>query len=130
MVSINKVILAGRLVKDPELSLTKNGKSYTNISLAIKEKDEVLFINRITFWERMAEVIVEYTHKGSVVLVEGRLKKNEYETQGGEKRITLDVVGHQIHFLDEKKSSEPKPAKPKQNKINVSEYPSDENIPF
>ena len=131
MVSVNRLILAGHLTKDPELRYTNTGIPVTTLSIAINErvkkddawKEETLFIDRITVWQRQAETAAEYLKKGRAVLIEGRLKKNQWETESGEKRSNLEVVASRIQFLS------PKPSDTESPEDNM-EPMKDENIPF
>jgi single-strand DNA-binding protein len=131
MVSVNRVFLAGRLTKDPELRYTNTGIPVTNLSIAINERvkrndewvEETLFVDRITVWKRQAETAAEYLRKGRLVLIEGRLRKNQWETESGEKRSNLEVVASSVHFLSPKPSSE-------QDEPQDMEPMKDENIPF
>jgi single-strand DNA-binding protein len=133
MVSINKVIIAGRLTKDPELRYTNTGIPVANLSIAINEKykrndewvDETLFIDKITVWQKQAETAAEYLKKGQPVLIEGRLKKNQWETESGEKRSNLEIVASKFHFLSAKQTS-PSGDVPDHD----LEPMKDENIPF
>ena len=131
MVSLNKIILAGRLTKDPELRYTNTGIPVTNISIAINEKvkkdeawvDETLFVDRITIWRRQAEIAAEYLKKGRLVFIEGRLRKNQWETESGEKRSSMEVVATRVQFLS------PKQGDFKEEQSDI-EPMNDENIPF
>src|SRR4030043_150631 len=107
MVSFNKVILIGRLTKDPELRYTNTGIPVTNLSIAINERikkgdewiEETLFVDKIAVWQRQAETAAEYLKKGRLVLIEGRLRKNQWETESGEKRSNLEIVASRVQFL-------------------------------
>jgi single-strand DNA-binding protein len=128
MVSINKVILAGNLTKDPELRYTNTGIPVANLDIAINERikkneewvTETFFVNRITVWQRQAENAAEYLKKGQPVLIEGRLKKNQWETKSGEKINTIEVVASRVHFLSAKSgdvSNEPPDMEPMKDDV-------------
>jgi len=131
MVSVNRVILAGNLTKDPELRYTTTGIPVASLDIAINERvkknddwvDETLFINRITVWRRQAEIASEYLKKGRPVLIEGRLRRSQWETESGEKRSNLEVVASRVHFL----SSKPPDMPTEQENI---EPMKDDDIPF
>ena len=76
MDDFNKAIVIGRLTRDPEIKYTKNEKAVATLNLAINKKfgaqDQTVFIE-VTVWNKMAEVVEQYLHKGSKVLVEGAL---------------------------------------------------------
>jgi single-strand DNA-binding protein len=109
MANFNKVILAGNLTRDPELRYTPNGKAIAKFGLAInrnwttetgEKKEEVTFVD-IDSFGRQAEVISQYLKKGRPVLIEGRLKLDQWDDkQSGQKRSRLGVVLESFSFLD------------------------------
>lgn len=109
MANFNKVILAGNLTRDPELRYTPNGKAIAKFGLAInrtwtsetgEKKEDVTFVD-IDAFGRQAEVISQYLKKGRPVLVEGRLKLDQWDDkQTGQKRSRLGVVLESFSFLD------------------------------
>ena len=102
---MNKVILLGRLGKDPELKYTANGKAYCNLNLATSEswkdkdgnKQESTEWHRLTSWGRQAEVMAEYLKKGSQILVTGKLKTRDYE-KDGQKHYMTEVIVSEFEF--------------------------------
>ena len=99
---LNKVIMIGNLTRDPEQRTTAQGTALTKFDIAVntrrgKDKDEVLFI-RVEAWQKTAELAAQYLTKGSQVLVEGRLKSEEYETKDGQKRKDVVIVADNIRF--------------------------------
>lgn len=115
MASFNRVILLGNLTRDPELRYTPSGTGVTEIGLAVNDKrkgqngewiEEATFVD-ITLWGRTAEVATEYLRKGSPVLIEGRLKYDQWEDKnGGGKRSKLRVVGEKMQLLGTKGGGE------------------------
>lgn len=109
MASMNKVILAGNLSRDPELRFTGSGAAVCEFGLAINSKyksgddwkEDVVFVE-ITTWNKQAENCAEYLKKGSGALVDGRLKLDTWETDDGSKRSKLTVVANAVQFLDKK----------------------------
>jgi single-strand DNA-binding protein len=109
MANFNKVILAGNLTRDPELRYTPAGKAIAKFGMAInrnwttdtgEKKEEVTFVD-IDSFGRQAEVISQYLKKGRPVLVEGRLKLDQWDDkQTGQKRSRLGVVLESFSFLD------------------------------
>lgn len=107
MPSFNRVILMGNLSRDVELKYLQSGTAVTEIGLAVNEKrkdaktdkwiEEVVWVD-VTLWGRNAEIAGEYLGKGSAVLIEGRLKLDQWE-QDGQKRSKLRVVGEQLRML-------------------------------
>ena len=112
MASFNKVILIGNLTRDPEVRYISSGSAVTEISLAVNHswydkqsnsrKEEVTFVE-VTLWGRTAEVAGEYLSKGRPVLIEGRLKLDQWEDkESGKKRSKLHVVGENMTMLGSK----------------------------
>ena len=108
MVKINKVVLIGRMVKDPELKFIQNtGTATTTITLAIdkynaKTKErEADFIN-VVVWGKQAENLAEYTVKGSQIAISGRIQTRSYEAKDGTKRYVTEVVANEVEFLGNK----------------------------
>lgn len=104
---LNKVVLMGRLVNDPELRNTPNGTAVANFRLAVdrdfKNKDtgekETDFIN-IQAWRNTAEFVSSYFTKGRMAIVEGRLQIRNYTDKEGNKRIAAEVVAESVYFGD------------------------------
>lgn len=105
MASFNRVILVGNLTRDVVVKYTQSQTAVTEIGLAVNDRvkrqgewvDETTFVD-ITLWGRTAEIAGEYLSKGSPVLVEGRLKLDQWE-QDGQKRYKLRVVGEKMQML-------------------------------
>lgn len=105
MASLNRVILAGNLTRDVELRYTPSGTAVTEIGMAMNERvkkgeqwvEEPVFVD-VTLWGRTAELASQYLSKGRSVLIEGRLKFDQWE-QDGQKRSKLRVVGEKMQFL-------------------------------
>ena len=105
MASFNRVILVGNLTRDVEVRYTQSQTAVTEVGLAVNDRvkkqgewvDETTFVD-ITLWGRTAEIAGEYLSKGSPVLIEGRLKLDQWE-QDGQKRYKLRVVGEKMQML-------------------------------
>ncbi|MGI5920370.1 MAG: single-stranded DNA-binding protein [Syntrophomonadaceae bacterium] len=99
---LNRVILIGRLTRDPELRYTPKGTAVCNFTLAINRKfnrEETDFID-IVVWNVMAENCASYLSKGRLAAVEGRLQVRTYENQEGQKRKVTEVIADDVRFLD------------------------------
>lgn len=103
---LNRVILIGRLTRDPELRYTGSGIPVASFSLAVDRpytnqqgERETDFI-RVVVWRKLAEVCAKNLGKGRLVAVEGRLQVNSYEAQDGSKRQATDVIADNVRFLD------------------------------
>jgi single-strand DNA-binding protein len=109
MASFNKVILAGNLTRDPELRYTPKGTAVARIGLAVnrtystetgEKKEEVTFVD-VDAWGRQAEVISQYLKKGRPILMEGRLRLDQWEDKNThQKQSKLKVVLESFSFLD------------------------------
>ncbi|MBN1558515.1 MAG: single-stranded DNA-binding protein [Lentisphaerae bacterium] len=101
MANLNRVFLVGNLTKDPEVRYTSSGKAVGDLRLAVTSKfrdsEDTCYVD-VTVWERQAETCEQYLSKGSPVLVEGRLKFDEWE-RDGQKRSKLSVVASRVQFL-------------------------------
>lgn len=111
---LNKVILIGNLTRDVELRYTQGGSAIANLGLATnrrwkdknsgENKEEVTFVD-ITVFGRSAETANQYLKKGSKVLIEGRLKFDQWTDQSGQKKSKLSVTAETLQFLDSKEQS-------------------------
>ncbi|ADL08965.1 single-stranded DNA-binding protein [Thermosediminibacter oceani] len=111
---MNKVILIGRLTKDPELRFTPaNGVAVATFTLAVdrpfinqKGEREADFIP-VVVWRKLAETCANNLKKGRLVGVSGRLQVRSYDTPGGQRRWVTEVVADEVQFLDRPRSAEP-----------------------
>jgi single-strand DNA-binding protein len=112
--SINKVILIGRLGKDPEVKYTNSGTPVAKFSLATDEvfKDRSGEQQRrtewhnIVAWNKLAEICGEYLTKGKQVYIEGSIRSRQWEDQSGNKRTAYDIVAREMKMLGSKADSE------------------------
>lgn len=137
--SFNKVILMGNMTRDVELRYIPSGTAVTDIGLAINDRrkdsdgnmvEDTTFVD-VTIWGRSAEVAAEYLGKGSSVLIEGRLKLDQWETDDGDKRQKLKVVCERMQMLGSKSAG----AEGSGNKPQATQPPQaggggDEEVPF
>lgn len=109
--SINKVILTGRLGQDPELRITTTGKAVATFSLAVTDNynREVTHWLNIVAWNKQAKNCANYLSKGSLVGVDGRIQTRNYENKEGRKVYVTEIVADRVEFLDSKGKSD-KPA--------------------
>jgi len=108
MVALNKVLIAGRLTRKPELRKTPNGVAVTDLLIALnrdyvnlfgERQQEVCFVD-VVVWGKQAEVCVQMLECSSSVLVEGRLQLDVWYAKDGEKRCKLRVAAERVQFLD------------------------------
>ena len=128
---MNKVILIGRLTKDPELRITPSGVSVTSFTIAVNrrfKKDETDFISCVA-WRQTAEFITKYFAKGSMIAVVGSLQTGSYE-KDGQKHFTTDVNVDEVYFAGGKTEE----TKAQNESYNIDEgfmpMPDDDDIPF
>jgi single-strand DNA-binding protein len=108
MANLNKVLLIGRLTRDPELRYTPSGTPVADFGLAVNrqstdssgEKKETTCFVDIVAWSKQAEVIHRYMKKGRQIFIEGRLDFSQWEDKDGQKRSRLKVVLEGFQFLD------------------------------
>ena len=107
MAGVNKVILVGRLGRDPEVRYTPSGTAVANFSIATSEqwtnkdgeKQERTEWHKIVAWKRLGEICGEYLHKGSQIYIEGRLQTRDWEDRDGNKRYTTEVIAQNMQML-------------------------------
>ena len=110
---MNKIMLIGRLGKDPELNVTAEGTPITKFSLAVnrytktstgERKEETDWFN-IVAWRQLAETCERYLHKGSKIYIEGRLTQRKYTDREGVQRMSVEVIANDMEMLDSKAAS-------------------------
>lgn len=93
--SLNRILIEGRITKTPEIKQTKSGVNYTNISVAVddgKKDNKKPFFFSCTAWKETAERIVKYFQKGSPILIEGKLNQNTWTAADGSNRQTVSIL--------------------------------------
>lgn len=110
---LNKVILMGRLCADPDFRQTPSGVPVCRIRVAVDRRfsnkqtgeREADFIN-VTCWRQQAEFVSRYFHKGSMVIVEGSLRNNDYTDQNGVKHYSMEVYADSVSFGETKRAAQ------------------------
>ena len=133
---LNKIVLMGRLTRDPELRRTQSGTAVASFTLAVdrdyKPQDgerETDFID-IVAWRGTGEFVSKYFSKGRMAVVEGRLQVRDWKDKDGAKRRSTEVIADNVYFGDSKKVSESDtPAEPSGE---IRELPDEEKgeLPF
>ena len=110
---LNKIILMGRLTRDPELRRTQSGTAVTSFSIACDRdfksqsgEKETDFID-VVAWRSTAEFVSKYFTKGRMAIVEGRLQIRDWTDNNGSKRRSAEVIADNIYFGDSKRDSAP-----------------------
>ena len=108
---MNKIMLIGRLTKDPELRYTQGGTAVANFTLAVNRRftnqngeREADFIN-CQAWQKTAEFVANYFKKGQQMALEGRLQVRSYDGNDGQRKLVTEVVAEQIEFCGSKGNS-------------------------
>lgn len=125
---MNKVILIGRLVKDPEMRYTQSGKGVCSFVLAVdrrfsKEGQQTADFIPIVAWNKLAEICGNNLVKGRRISVEGRMQVRNYDVQDGTKRYVTEVIADEVEFLDSKRDGQARD-------ILITKDVPDEEIPF
>lgn len=147
---INKVILVGNIGADPEVRYMPNGNAVATISIATSEgwkdkqtgeRQERTEWHRVVCFNRLGEIVGEYTRKGSKVYVEGSLRTRKWQDQQGQDRYTTEIIASELQMLDAKgannfesnqnQASQSAPAQqPKMNEPQESFEGIEDDIPF
>lgn len=107
---INSAVLVGRLTKDIEIRQTTSGSKTTSFTLAVNRtskkegQPDADFISCVA-WNKTAELMAQYLHKGSLIGVEGRIQTRSYDNQQGQKVYVTEVVANSVQFLDSRSSN-------------------------
>ena len=133
---MNRVILVGRLTKNPELRYTQSGKGVASFNIAVNRpfktngEQEADFINGVV-WGKPAENLANYMKKGSQIGVDGRIQTRSYDNNEGKRVYVTEVVADSVSFLDSKTQNN-KPQQKQQSKDNpFQEEPVDNSdLPF
>ncbi|OGI09135.1 MAG: hypothetical protein A2Y40_03870 [Candidatus Margulisbacteria bacterium GWF2_35_9] len=132
MVSLNKIILIGRLTADPEVRVTTEDVSLAKFSIAVDRPftngDKTDFMN-IICWRKLADQAAKEMKKGMLVLVEGRIQIRTYDDKEGEKNWATEVVANQLQLLD-KKAGASKEDSSVDKEIKESQEFTEDDIPF
>lgn len=131
MSNYNKVILMGRLTRDPELRYTASGTAVAKLGFAVTNrykqgeewKEEPCFVDIVVFG-RQAENCNEYLGKGKMALIDGRLSFRKWETEDGQTRSKLEVVAANVQFMPASQSGSEAPSRSKPDKA------ADDDVPF
>ncbi len=151
MPSLNRVYLIGNLTRDPEFRQTPGGQSVAELGVAISESfrnkagemvNNVCYVD-VETWGRQAELCQQYLKKGAPVMIEGRLRLDQWENQQGEKRSKLRVTAQRVQFLGAPRRDgagaadpAPRPARdippppPAPESEVMDPAPDEDNLPF
>lgn len=124
---LNRIILMGRLTRDPELRHTQQGTSVASFALAVDRngKEKSTDFIEVVAWRNTADFVAKYFTKGRMAVVEGRLQVRDFTDRDGNKRRTAEVVAENVYFGDSKKE-DPLDRFTKENPGTVVDGPSDQ----
>ena len=141
MSNLNKALLIGRLTKDPEMRYTPSGTAVTNFSIATNrwpsgpegERKEFTDYHNIVAYNagkrNLAEVVAQYTRKGALVFVEGRIQTRSWEGQDGQKRRTTEIIANDVQFLDSRGGGTPPADGTARRPAQTDEIPAPDDAP-
>lgn len=130
---MNKLILIGNLTRDPEMRVTKSGKTVCTFTIAVNNRQGEATFFRVNAWEKRAEICGKHLSKGKKVYVSGPVSVSTYQASNGETRASLDVLADEIEFLSprdaeqeyqrqEREAIQQEPA-PVMMAVNIDELP-------
>lgn len=128
----NRIILMGRLTKDPELKTTQSGVTFCRFSIAVDrgyksgEEKQTDFFD-ITAWRQTAEFICKYFCKGKAIHIEGKLQNNNYTDQNGVKHYSNAIIADNVGFCGDRAAEGSAQYKPSQASIPQSSPPAKQN---
>ena len=132
---LNKVIIMGRLTRDPELRRTQSGTAVTSFTLAVDRdfkpqsgEKETDFID-VVAWRNTGEFAAKYLTKGRMAAVEGRIQVRDWQDKDGNRRKAVEVVADNVYFADSKRDSKPQET-PATNEPDFDEIEDDGDLPF
>ena len=139
---VNKCIFIGRVGRDPESRVTADGTAVVSFSLAVSEswkgkdgnkQERTEWVN-CTAWRKLAEIIGQYVHKGSLVYVEGKMQSREYEGKDGTTKKVTEIVLNDMKMLGGKSeggsSSSSRPSSSQRSQDDDTFVPEEDDIPM
>lgn len=105
---LDKVLVQGRLTRDPELKKTSADVSVCNFTIAVNRKygkEESTYFFDVVAWRRTAEFVAQYFSKGRQILIDGELTSRNWEDKEKKKRTSIEIVANEIHFCDSSSST-------------------------
>lgn len=139
MSDLNKVMIIGRLGRDPETRYMPSGKAVTNFSVATSErwkkdgeKQERTEWHNVVAFDKLAEICAEYLRKGSQVYVEGKLQTRKWQDKEGKDRYSTEVIIHELQMLGGRPQQDRSPREPQRDPEPAGDDSAgfDDDIPF
>ena len=141
MSNLNKALLIGRLTKDPEMRYTPSGTAVTNFSIATNrwstgpdgERKEFTDYHNIVAYpigkRNLAEIVAQYTRKGALVFVEGRIQTRSWEGQDGQKRRATETIANDVQFLEPRGAGDATAGVSRSRPAPADEIPAPDDAP-
>lgn len=133
---LNKIVIQGRLTKDPELRRTQSGTAVASATVAVDRDFKNQDGNRdtdfipIVAWKGTGEMLAKYFSKGRMIVVEGRLQLRDWTDNDGNKRRTAEIVANSVYFGDSKRDGGDNPGYAPAPSGDFAEVEDDGNLPF
>lgn len=132
---LNKIIIMGRLTRDPELRRTQSGTAVTSFTMAVDRdfksqsgEKETDFID-VVAWRNTGEFAAKYLAKGRMAAVEGRIQVRDWQDKEGNRRKSVEVVADNVYFADSKRDSKPQDSRTVDDQ-EFDEIEDDGDFPF
>ena len=130
---INRVVLVGRLTRDPELRRTNSGTSVASFTIAVDNRvrsggERSASFIPCTVWNQAADNMAKFTRKGSLIGVEGRLNQRTYDAKDGRKVNVLEVICDSVQFLEPKGTAEGRDDTPMFDDMNEDSLDQNKNL--
>lgn len=134
---MNKIIIKGRLVADPELKTTANGKNVVNFKIAVDRKyskEKLCDFFDCFAWEKAADFIFKYFNKGKEILATGEMQCRKWQDNDGKNRYTWEMKVDEVEFCGSKNDTNSAPSESiptySEQSANMDELPDDSELPF
>lgn len=129
---LNKAILMGRLVRDPDLRHTGNNTPVASFTLAISRpgKDKGVDFIDIVAWDKKAEFVKEWFTKGQLMAVSGRIQQRQWQDKDGNKRTSFEIVAEDCYFAESKKERSDARVSVPEDTAGFTALDDDEDLPF
>ena len=127
---MNSCVLVGRITKDIEIRKTQSGKSVAQFTIAVNRrgKDAGADFIPCVAWEKTADLLYSYVHKGDRIGIEGSISTRNYTDNSGQKRYITEVLAHTVEFMQDRKEQPQETPKQEETQSYVDDLPED--LPF
>lgn len=123
----NRVFLIGRIVNDPSLKYSQQGKAVSTFSIAVSRTNEETDYFDVVSFDKQAEIASKYLSKGRLVMIEGRIQTRTYESQDGSKRKVYEIIVDNLRMLDNRPEQDKKIEEPKKHE-KIEKYEKTERM--